>query len=524
MLALLIAVSGLITPKSSLAAAPAGVPSQIALSIGGGAEAGKTAMGFNWVTDPSVTTSEIIYGTSPNLDDGVKISATMTTPDPTNSIPDHKLSNFKAIHSFQVVIGDLTPETKYYYKVGNASDGYSDIASFTAPVDPAANKPFSFVISPDTQGTSVSTFDNTNKLYDHIKENESDASFLIHTGDMVEDASVSDEWQYFFDAAQNLLSTMPIMVTPGNHDSTGYDKDFVQYKSRLNFSSLKKPEGLSPAAEGTIYSFEYGDALFISINTYASSADDEVQWKFLEEETAATDKAWKIVYMHTPPYDPGASHYQIDNVTGKKLTDAGVDLVLNGHEHAYARTTLKTTATTSGTESIENVKFGEAPTYVIGGSVYNYGYSLNNRDTSWNDYFYDLRIDKTGTGGGKIYSPGVYSKVEVTSNAITYKAFYKATGSENPFRVIDNFTITKSEDEITQPTGGGHEPTSVTFLYDSFNQEEGKYIARFNWVTPVTTKTSELFYAKKSDFESNGGKFTNVVVGTNNTVDLSDAL
>ena len=118
----------------------------------------------------------------------------------------------------------------------------------------------------------------------------------------------------------------------------------------------------------------------------------------------------------------------------------------------------------------------------------------------------------------------MYSKVEVTSNAITYKAYYKATGSENPFRVIDNFTITKSEDEITQPTGGGKEPTSVTFLYDSFKQEEGKYIARFNWVTPVTTKTTELYYAKKSDFESNGGKFTNVVVGTNNTVDLSDAL
>ena len=71
------------------------------------------------------------------------------------------------------MIRDLIPETKYYYKVGNANDGYSDIASFTAPVDPAANKPFSFVISPDTQGTSVSTFDNTNKLYDHIKENES---------------------------------------------------------------------------------------------------------------------------------------------------------------------------------------------------------------------------------------------------------------------------------------------------------------------------------------------------------------
>ena len=264
--------------------------------------------------------------------------------------------------------------------------------------------------------------------------------------------------------------------------------------------------------------------MFISINSYASSADNEIQWKFLADETAATDKAWKIVYLHTPPYDPGASHYQIDNVTGKKLTDAGVDLVLNGHEHAYARTTLKTTATTSGTGSIEKAKFGEAPTYVIGGSVYNYGYSLDSRDTSWNDYFYDLRIDKTGTGGGKIYAPGVYSKVEVTSNAITYKAYYKATGSENPFRVIDTFSITKQGDKMTQPIGGGIEPTSVTFLYDSFKQEKGKYIARFNWVTPIATKITQLYYAKKSDFESNGGKFTNFVVGTNNTVDLSSAI
>lgn len=42
------------------------------MSISGGAEAGKSAMSFNWVTDPAVTNSEIIYGTSPNLDDGVK--------------------------------------------------------------------------------------------------------------------------------------------------------------------------------------------------------------------------------------------------------------------------------------------------------------------------------------------------------------------------------------------------------------------------------------------------------------------
>ncbi|WP_127581799.1 metallophosphoesterase [Paenibacillus koleovorans] len=524
LLVVLLAISALATPMTALAAAPAAIPTQVAISIAGGAQVGKSAMSVNWVTDPSVNLSEIIYGTSPNLVGGVSKSAAMAAPVATDIFPENNRTDFKAIHAFNVVLQDLTPETKYYYKVGNASNGYSAIASFIAPADPAAKKPFSFVVTPDTQGYSVSTFDNTAKLFDYIKTNESDAAFLLHMGDVVEDGHKSDEWQYFFDAAQNLLNTLPIMATPGNHDGASYDRDFVQYKSRFNYKSLRKPSGLSSVTEGTVYSFEYGDALFVSLNSFASSADNAIQWDFLANETATTSKQWKIVYFHVAPYDPGASHYSIDNVTGKKLTDAGVDLVLSGHEHAYARSTLKTTSSAAGTGSIQKAKFGEAPTYVIGGSVYNYAYSLDTRDTSWNDYFYDLRIDKTSTGGGAIYSPGVYSKVEVTSNAIIYKTYYKATGSENPFRVIDEFTVTKSGNSITQPTGGGQEPTSVTFLFDSFKQEAGKYIARFNWTTPVTTKITQLYYAKKADFESNGGKFTNVIVGTNKSVDLSSAI
>ena len=128
-------------------------------------------------------------------------------------------------------------------------------------------------------------------------------------GDVVEDGHVSDQWQFFFDAAQNLLDTLPIMATPGNHDCASYDRDFVQYKARFNYTSLNKPDGLSPAADGTVYSFEYGDALFISLNSFASSADNNIQWRFLEDEAKKTSKAWKIVYFHVPPYDPGASHY-----------------------------------------------------------------------------------------------------------------------------------------------------------------------------------------------------------------------
>ena len=108
---------------TTLAAAPAEIPSQISMSIGGGAEEGKTAMSFNWVTDLSVDVSEIIYGTSPNLENGMTKSANKSTPKEEDIITSrNEPVQFTPINSFNVVIQDLTPETKYYYKVGNASE------------------------------------------------------------------------------------------------------------------------------------------------------------------------------------------------------------------------------------------------------------------------------------------------------------------------------------------------------------------------------------------------------------------
>lgn len=400
------------------AAEPDSIPSQITLSIGDSQTEDKTSVAVNWVTDSTVTASELIYGTTKALTDGTVLSAEMISVDSTDLEPVGKQGNVKPIHAFRAVMTGLEPGQTYYYKTGSAGNGYSATAAFTAPEASEAEEPFSFLISADTQGTSPSTYQNTADLYDYLAEQESDAAFLIHTGDVVEDASYSDYWQYFFDAAQNLLSVMPIMATPGNHDAGKYDTTMEQFRARFNYTSLTAPEGLSEAGKGTVYAFEYGDALIICLNSYLSDEDEALQWEFLKQQCAATDKAWKIVYYHAATYDPGASHYQLDNEVGKHMTDAGVDLVLNGHEHAYARTTLSTTSDENGTDSIESAQPGQAPTYVIGGSVYNYAYSLSDNDTSWNDVFYDLRIDKTGTGGGKIYAPGVYGKVDITSNAL----------------------------------------------------------------------------------------------------------
>lgn len=505
----------------ALAAAPSDTASQITIALADSDSAGKSAVTVNWVLSPEAGDhSSIEYSAQEDLAHAVTVPGVMNAVDPEGYQPENKQDNVKAIHSFHAMLNNLTPGTEYYYRI----DG-GEVQSFTAPMAEGDDFPFSFVVSADTQGETPEQFENTKELYDYIKDEEGDAQFLIHTGDVVEDASYSDYWQYFFDAAQDLLCEMPVLATPGNHDSGSYDTQLEQFRSRFDYSQLTHPDGLSEAAQGTVYSFEYGDALFVCLNSYADGRDAEIQDQFLQDQCHSTDKMWKIVFYHEATYDPGASHYQLDNETGKQMTDAGVDLVLNGHEHAYARTTIQTTSDQAGTDSIRtDLNPGQAPTYVIGGSVYNYAYSLSNSDTSWNDVFYDLRVDQKGTGGGAIYSPGVYGKVDVTSNSLTYTAYYKATGEENDFRVIDTFTIQKSGDEITQTTGGGTQPESVTYLWDNDQQDNGAYSARFNWTTGTDIQTSQLYYAKKSDFDTNGGKFTDVVLGDSSTVDLSDSL
>jgi len=110
--------------------------------------------------------------------------------------------------------------------------------------------------------------------------------------------------------------------SPGNHDEQGPD-DLEPY---LNYFSLP--------GEEEFYSFAWGPVEFFSLNSL-SSADHTKQKAWLEDALAASGKAFQVVYFHHPPYSPGrhggADHMQWD------FHDWGVDVVLAGHDHIYAR-------------------------------------------------------------------------------------------------------------------------------------------------------------------------------------------
>ncbi len=110
--------------------------------------------------------------------------------------------------------------------------------------------------------------------------------------------------------------------SPGNHDGAGA----LDLEPYLNYFTLPGKE--------SYYSFTWGNAVFFSINSLASS-DLETQRLWLEAELAKTGDKFKIVYFHYPPYSPG-SHGDSEQMQWNFL-EWGADLVVSGHDHIYAR-------------------------------------------------------------------------------------------------------------------------------------------------------------------------------------------
>lgn len=110
--------------------------------------------------------------------------------------------------------------------------------------------------------------------------------------------------------------------SPGNHDWSG-SRGLQPY---LNYFTLPGKE--------EYYSFSWGHAMFFSINSL-SDADLIEQRSWLEEEVTKAGDRFRIVYFHHPPYSPG-SHGDTDYMQWD-FYDWGVDVVICGHDHIYAR-------------------------------------------------------------------------------------------------------------------------------------------------------------------------------------------
>ena len=118
------------------------------------------------------------------------------------------------------------------------------------------------------------------------------------------------------------------------------DSDLVERNDYLKHSGLNDD----------YYSFDYQNIHFLAISTNEEKNDepgiisDTIQLDFIRDDLSnAADNPrtdWLIVFLHHPMYTSTPNPYSMDlrNLLQPTFDLYGVDLIINGHKHAYERT------------------------------------------------------------------------------------------------------------------------------------------------------------------------------------------
>ena len=331
-----------------------------------------------------------------------------------------------SMNLFSVNLQNLTPGTKYLYRVGDGTN-WNSIGTFTTEAANTSN--FKFLIFGDSQSGAATNpnYAPWNTTVQNSFKANRDASFFVNMGDLVESGKNYIHWNNWYDAAKGVIDTIAEMPVQGNHETYNANSDtsaVPQYfKSQFNVPQ-NGPEGL----KGQVYSYDYGNAHFVVLD---SQEDEEApgnnaflqkQADWLEADLKASKGKFNFVFLHKTPYYNKATRTNpvVKSIFTPIIEKYHVDVVFNGHDHGISRT-----------YPINNGTYFSSPTqgtvyYVTGRSGNKYYTDLNSK--IWDANFYDPNTTPC------------YETVQINGNKLTINAFTN-TGTK-----VDSFVIDKDND------------------------------------------------------------------------------
>lgn len=379
-------------------------------------------MTVSWVTDTNVATS-IEYGVQSTTEHNLTGAA------PT------EVTGIGWYHEVEVT--GLSPNATYKYRVGSPSEMSPEYHFQTAPAD--ACEPFVFVAlgdarSQNSRGPSVN--------WSSIQQEAAIAGtrFFLNGGDLVLDGSQLDQWNAWIDDSEAVNPTIPMLPAIGNHDDGPGDGEMANYNHL--FSLPRNPNTQTE----DYYSFVYDNLVVFSLSTQTFT-DWQAQADYVRTVSAQHPDKWKIVFFHHPlyttqtrliipighpPNEKGQNPFW-----GPAFDDAGIDIVVQSHNHIYERFRPLRYDAAHPDEGTEVASYGNGPNdgrlYIVSGGA-----------GSFLDPLIEGRLLQAANGSESRSKDHHYMKVAVTGRTLTVSSVRTTAGnSSGGGTIIDTVTLNR---------------------------------------------------------------------------------
>lgn len=447
---------------------PKGAVSKVTVTFNGDTA---TAKGFTWYTTRASANShlEVVEktGYAPDFSKAARFSGEY-------SVSTHSPSEL--FHKAEAT--GLKADTSYFFRVGDAAlDIWSDVGTFqTAPESGA----FTFIDLADPQAGTEDEAILSSQTIAKSLATVSTSKFLALNGDIVDAGLIEQQWDWVFGQARGSLLNTTVVAAAGNHEED--ENSFIEH---FNI----KPADNSATDTGAYYSFDYSNAHFLVLNNneyspeYADFTPAQIQW--LKEDAKAAKAAgaqWIIVIMHKGPYTTSyhATDYDIMGPNGVRtlvapiMSELEIDLVLQGHDHIYARSkpikngastpAAKITETLNG-KTIEYTVNPDGTIYLIPGTAGSRAYYRNRKiNPGYFNLFEVADEHHAAVYGPEPGEPGMPLRSQIQNfvgitiegnklTAVSYEIDQKKSNAE-PY-IIDQFGIAKKDAPAEKETPAG---------------------------------------------------------------------
>ncbi len=338
-----------------------------------------------------------------------------------------KKTTFNSLdHNYHsVTFKNLKPNTMYGYRVGDGEIWSEWIQFKTAK---KVGEPFSFLYVGDAQNYILELW---SRLIREGYKKAPTASFIIHAGDLINDAHEEHQWHEWFMAGGWIHRSLPSIPVPGNHEyNPQIQNDIDEGIKRLSLqwnNQFTLPDNGVDGIKETNYYIDYQGVRFIALN---SNILIEEQAKWLEKVLSDNPNKWTIATYHHPIFSASRGRdNEILRGLWKPLFDKyNVDLALQGHDHTYTRGRVEPyEVNLVDGENLQDITGTVYVVSVSGGKMYKV-------KPGWEDY--EALRDRVGN------NKQLFQVISVDGDKLTYKS-YTATGE-----LFDAFDLIKNENGV----------------------------------------------------------------------------